>query len=121
MNTLTAASRNPSDANSDAELVGMAIAGNDLAFAKIMRRYNRLLFRTARSILKSDDETQETLMPAVWRATRWPGIVLGPGTVDCWGGARAACRVLIIHRPYASQALCGTKKCFSAFWRTRWG
>lgn len=55
----------------DAELVSLALAGNDLAFAQIMRRHNRLLFRTARSILKNDDDTQDALQDAylhAWRA-----------------------------------------------------
>ena len=70
MNTLQALPQ-PLDARSDIELVSLAIAGNDLAFAQIMRRYNRLLFRTARSILKNDDDTQDALQDAymrVWRA-----------------------------------------------------
>ena len=61
----------PSDACPDAELVSLALAGDDLAFAQIMRRFNRLLFRTARSILKNDDDTQEALQEAylhAWRA-----------------------------------------------------
>ncbi|MGV8805391.1 MAG: RNA polymerase sigma factor [Polaromonas sp.] len=55
----------------DAELVSQCLAGNDLAFAQIMRRHNRLLFRTARSILKNDDDTQDALQDAylhAWRA-----------------------------------------------------
>ena len=70
MNTLQSVSPVPSDASSDAELVSLSIAGNDLAFAQIMRRYNRLLFRTARSILKSDDDTQDALQEAYLRAWR---------------------------------------------------
>ena len=61
MNTLKTMLPVPSDASSDAELVSLAAAGNDLAFAQIMRRYNRLLFRAARSILKNDDDTQDAL------------------------------------------------------------
>lgn len=60
----------PSDASSDAELVSLALAGNDAAFAQIMRRYNRLLFRTARSILKNDDDTQDVVQEAYLRAWR---------------------------------------------------
>ena len=61
----------PSEASTDAELVSLSLAGNDLAFAQIMRRHNRLLFRTARSILKNDDDTQDALQEAyllAWRA-----------------------------------------------------
>jgi len=70
MNTLQAMTPAPSDASADAELVSLSIAGNDLAFAQIMRRYNRLLFRTARSILKSDDDAQDALQEAYLRAWR---------------------------------------------------
>ena len=58
--------------STDAELVSMAVAGNDLAFAHIMRRHNRLLFRTARSILKNDDDTQDALQDAYLHA--WRGL-----------------------------------------------
>ena len=71
MNTLKTSVPVPSDASSDAELVSLSLAGNDAAFAQIMRRYNRLLFRTARSILKNDDDTQDALQEAylhAWRA-----------------------------------------------------
>jgi RNA polymerase sigma-70 factor, ECF subfamily len=70
MNTLQASLPQPLDACSDAELVSLALAGNDLAFAQIMRRYNRLLFRTARSILKNDDDTQDALQDAYMRGWR---------------------------------------------------
>ena len=70
MNTLQAMIPAPSDASSDAELVSLATAGNDLAFAQIMRRHNRLLFRAARSILKNDDDTQDALQEAYLRAWR---------------------------------------------------
>ena len=61
----------PLELNPDAELISLARSGNDQAFAQIMRRYNRVLFRTARSILKNDDDSQEALQEAylhAWRA-----------------------------------------------------
>ena len=54
----------------DAELVARAANGDQLAFEAIMRRHNRLLFRTARSILKSDAETEDALQEAYLRAWR---------------------------------------------------
>lgn len=56
---------------SDAELAERAASGDDSAFEAIMRRHNRLLFRTARSILKSDAEAEDALQDAylhAWRA-----------------------------------------------------
>lgn len=56
---------------SDAELAERAASGDDSAFEAIMRRHNRLLFRTARSILKNDAEAEDSLQEAylhAWRA-----------------------------------------------------
>jgi RNA polymerase sigma-70 factor (ECF subfamily) len=52
----------------DAELAQRAATGDEPAFELIMRRHNRLLFRTARSILKSDAETEDALQEAYLRA-----------------------------------------------------
>ena len=60
-----------SAATSDTELAQRAAAGDTPAFEAIMRRHNQLLFRTARSILKSDVETEDVLQEAyllAWRA-----------------------------------------------------
>ena len=56
---------------SDRELAVRASQGDTPAFECIMRRHNRLLFRTARSILKSDVETEDALQESylcAWRA-----------------------------------------------------
>ena len=55
---------------SDSALVASASAGDTLSFECIMRRHNRLLFRTARSILKNDAETEDALQEAYLRAWR---------------------------------------------------
>lgn len=57
-----------SERTTDTELVSRATNGDDFAFEAIMRRHNRLLFRTARSILKSDAETEDALQEAYLRA-----------------------------------------------------
>ncbi|WP_137920120.1 RNA polymerase sigma factor [Hydrogenophaga sp. 2FB] len=54
----------------DAELASLAAQGDDVAFETIMRRHNRLLFRTARSIVKSDAEAEDALQEAYLRAWR---------------------------------------------------
>ena len=59
----------PTDAT-DAELVERAPNGDESAFERIMRKNNRLLFRTARSILKSDAEAEDVLQEAYLRAWR---------------------------------------------------
>jgi len=58
------------DGTSDGELVRRAAGGEEAAFAAIMRRHNQLLFRTARSIVKSDAEAEEALQEAYLRAWR---------------------------------------------------
>jgi RNA polymerase sigma-70 factor (ECF subfamily) len=59
-----------SDDIPDAELASRAAYGDDVAFETIMRRHNRLLFRTARGILKSDTEAEDALQDAYLRAWR---------------------------------------------------
>jgi len=59
-----------SPATPDAELAERAAGGDDRAFEAIMRRHNRLLFRTARSILRSDAESEDALQEAWLRAWR---------------------------------------------------
>lgn len=54
----------------DVELATRAGAGDIGAFEAIMRRHNRLLFRTARSILRNDDDTEDALQEAYLRAWR---------------------------------------------------
>jgi RNA polymerase sigma-70 factor, ECF subfamily len=56
----------------DRDLVARAAAGDGPAFEAIMRRHNRLLFRTARSILKSEVEAEDALQDAYLRA--WRGL-----------------------------------------------
>ncbi|MDQ0570526.1 RNA polymerase sigma-70 factor (ECF subfamily) [Variovorax paradoxus] len=59
-----------SEQASDRELAERAAQGDTLAFERIMRRHNQLLFRTARSILKSDEETEDALQESYLRAWR---------------------------------------------------
>ena len=51
----------PSD---DAELVQRALVRDDTAFRTIMERYNRRLYRIARSILRNDSEAEDVVQEA---------------------------------------------------------
>lgn len=55
---------------SDGELVARVAAGDAAAFTTLMRRHNRQMFRTARSILKSDAEAEDAVQDAYLRAWR---------------------------------------------------
>lgn len=55
---------------SDSELVTRVAAGDAAAFTTLMRRHNRQMFRTARSILKSDAEAEDAVQEAYLRAWR---------------------------------------------------
>ena len=57
---------------SDNELAQRGAGGDQVAFEVIMRRHNQLLFRTVRSILKSDSEAEDALQEAYLRA--WRGL-----------------------------------------------
>ncbi|CUA99487.1 RNA polymerase sigma factor [Thiomonas bhubaneswarensis] len=67
--------RNPQQADApitsrtpEPELIARAAGGDAVAFEAIMRRHNRLLFRTARSIVKDDAEAEDVLQEAYLRA-----------------------------------------------------
>jgi RNA polymerase sigma-70 factor, ECF subfamily len=49
---------------SDAEIATRIAAGDQSAFVLLMRRFNRPLYRTARSILKNDTEAEDVLQEA---------------------------------------------------------
>jgi RNA polymerase sigma-70 factor, ECF subfamily len=71
-------------ATSDAELVASARQGSGDAFALLMRRNNRRLYRLARSILKDDGEAEDAVQEGYLRAfTRFDGLK-GDTTVGAW-------------------------------------
>jgi RNA polymerase sigma-70 factor (ECF subfamily) len=68
----------------DTELAMRAAQGDTLAFQHIMRRHNRLLFRTGRSILQNDEETQDALQEAYLRAWRSLGSFRAEARLSTW-------------------------------------
>ncbi|MEJ8812423.1 RNA polymerase sigma factor [Variovorax ureilyticus] len=74
----------PSPQDSDAGLAARAAGGDAQAFALIMRRHNQLLFRTARSILRSDDEAEDALQEAYLRAWRAIGSFREEARLSTW-------------------------------------
>lgn len=69
---------------SDAELAALAAGGNAKAFERIMRRHNRLLFRSARSILKNDDDAEDVLQEGYLRAWRSLGNFRAEAKLSTW-------------------------------------
>jgi RNA polymerase sigma-70 factor (ECF subfamily) len=68
----------------DAELAQRAADGDEAAFEAIMRRHNRLLFRTARSMLKSDAEVEDVLQEGYLRAWRALGGFRSDARLSTW-------------------------------------
>ncbi|MGH8846692.1 MAG: RNA polymerase sigma factor [Polaromonas sp.] len=73
-----------SDKTPDTELAARAAQGDVRAFEHIMRRHNRLLFRTARSILKSDAETEDAVQEAYLSAWRALGSFRDDAKLSTW-------------------------------------
>ena len=68
----------------DADIVAAIAAGDLDAFAALMRRHNRLLYRTARSILKDDHEAEDALQNAYLLAYREMAKFRGDSKLSTW-------------------------------------
>lgn len=66
------------------DLVARAAAGDEAAFEALMRRHNRLLFRTARSILKDDGDAEDAVQEAYLRAWRALADFRGRSKLSTW-------------------------------------
>jgi RNA polymerase sigma-70 factor (ECF subfamily) len=69
---------------SDAEIVQRISAGDQGAFELLMRRYNRPLYRAARSILKDDAEAEDVLQDAYLLACRGLNKFRGESSLSTW-------------------------------------
>lgn len=68
----------------DLEIVHRIAAGDTAAFELLMRRYNRPLYRTARSILRDDAEAEDTVQEAYLLAYRGIGNFRGDAKLSTW-------------------------------------
>lgn len=71
-------------AHDDTELVARVIGGDPLAFEAIMRRHNRLLFRTAYGVLRNHAEAEDALQEAHVRAWRGLHTFRGTAKLSTW-------------------------------------
>ena len=68
----------------DAALVAAVLAGDTGAFEILMRRYNRVLFRTARAILHHDADAEEAVQEAYLKAYLNLGDFAGEARLSTW-------------------------------------
>jgi RNA polymerase sigma-70 factor (ECF subfamily) len=69
---------------SDAEIVRRITAGDEGTFRLLMRRHNQTLYRTARSILKDDAESEDAVQDAYLIAYRAMGKFRGDANLSTW-------------------------------------
>ena len=68
----------------DAEIVAQVLAGDAALFELVMRRYNRMLFRLARSIVRDDDEARDVVQAAYVSAYYHLSQFRGPHGFRSW-------------------------------------
>jgi len=71
---------------SDTEIIAQVLAGNDAAYEGIMRRYNRMLFRLARGIVRRDDVARDIVQDSYVRAYYRLSQFNGPKGFPSWIG-----------------------------------
>jgi RNA polymerase sigma-70 factor, ECF subfamily len=69
---------------SDLELARRVAAGDAAAFASLMRRHNRTLYRTARAVLRDDAEAEDALQEAYLQAYRSIGEFRSEAKLSTW-------------------------------------
>ena len=68
----------------EADLVATAARGDARAFERLMRQYNRTMFRTARAILRDDAEAEDALQEAYMQAYRSLGSFRADARFSTW-------------------------------------
>jgi len=72
--------------HSDDELIAAAKEHNDAAIRSLIQRYNRMLFRMARSILRDDDDAEDAIQAAYMRAFTQLASFRGESRLSTWLG-----------------------------------
>lgn len=81
---LSNAIRADDSCTTDAEIVRLVAGGDERAFVAVMRRHNRALYRTARSIVKDDAEAEDVLQDAYLLAFRAMKNFRGDARLSTW-------------------------------------
>jgi RNA polymerase sigma-70 factor, ECF subfamily len=74
----------PDAAIPDADVVARVLTGDAALFELLMRRYNRLLFRLARGIVRDDDEARDVVQAAYVNAYYHLDQFRGPAGFKAW-------------------------------------
>jgi RNA polymerase sigma-70 factor (ECF subfamily) len=69
---------------SDEQVVSRVLAGETELYEVLMRRYNRLLYRVARSILRDDDEAEDVMQDSYVRAYQHLSSFEGRSKFSTW-------------------------------------
>jgi RNA polymerase sigma-70 factor (ECF subfamily) len=70
--------------DADGALLARILAGDTRAFSELMRKYNRRLYRVARSILRDDAEAEDALQDAYLQAYRALPAFRGDSALATW-------------------------------------
>jgi RNA polymerase sigma-70 factor, ECF subfamily len=84
MNPMPSPAPKPAADLTDGELTLRIAGGDTAAFEVLMRRHNRALYRTARSILRDDSEAEDALQDAYLLAFRNIGKYRGESSLSTW-------------------------------------
>jgi RNA polymerase sigma-70 factor (ECF subfamily) len=82
--TQTQSAPPPVERATDGELIARTLAGDRRAVESLMRLHNRLLYRTARAILRDDAEAEDAVQAAYLQALRALGSFRGECKLSTW-------------------------------------
>src|SRR3954452_21734861 len=89
----------------DTDLIARAASGDARAFEALMRRYNRMLFSTARAILRHDAEAEDALQEAYLQAYGSRATFRDEAKLSTWLAPNVAARGLMRLRKQARRDL----------------